>query len=65
MLARIESAFGARVASEAGCAHSEARLRRFVADASHELRTPIAAISAYAELFGAGASEQKPRTWSA
>jgi len=30
-----------------------------VGDASHELRTPIAAISAYAELFGRGASEQK------
>jgi two-component system, OmpR family, sensor kinase len=59
MLARIESAFGARLASERGLRASEARLRRFVADASHELRTPIAAISAYAELFGRGASEQK------
>ncbi len=59
MLARIESAFGARVASEQRLRASEARLRRFVADASHELRTPIAAISAYAELFGRGASEQK------
>src|SRR5664280_420691 len=59
MLARIESAFGARVASERRLRASEARLRRFVADASHELRTPIAAISAYAELFGRGASEQK------
>jgi len=59
MLARIEAAFGARVASERRLVASEARLRRFVADASHELRTPIAAISAYAELFGRGASEQK------
>jgi two-component system, OmpR family, sensor kinase len=59
MLARIESAFGARVASERRLRASETRLRRFVADASHELRTPIAAISAYAELFGRGASEQK------
>jgi signal transduction histidine kinase len=59
MLARIESAFGARLASERRLVASEARLRRFVADASHELRTPIAAISAYAELFGRGASEQK------
>jgi two-component system OmpR family sensor kinase len=59
MLARIESAFSARLASERRLRASEARLRRFVADASHELRTPIAAISAYAELFGRGASEQK------
>ncbi len=59
MLARIESAFGARLASERRLRASEARLRRFVADASHELRTPIAAVSAYAELFGRGASEQK------
>jgi two-component system OmpR family sensor kinase len=59
MLARIESAFGARLASERRLRASEARLRRFVADASHELRTPIAAISAYAQLFDRGASEQK------
>ena len=36
----------------------EARLRRFVADASHELRTPIAAVSAYAELFELGAAQR-------
>jgi two-component system OmpR family sensor kinase len=59
MLTRIESAFSARVASEQRLRESDARLRRFVADASHELRTPIAAVSAYAELFGRGASEQK------
>ena len=59
MLSRIESAFSARVASEQRLRESDARLRRFVGDASHELRTPIAAISAYAELFGRGASDQK------
>jgi two-component system OmpR family sensor kinase len=33
---------------------SEERLRRFVSDASHELRTPTAAVSAYAQLFKHG-----------
>jgi two-component system OmpR family sensor kinase len=56
MLARIQSAFDARLASERRARASEQRLRRFVADASHELRTPIAAVAAYAELFGRGAS---------
>ncbi|MEY2403411.1 MAG: two-component system, OmpR family, sensor kinase, partial [Acidimicrobiaceae bacterium] len=49
MLGRIQDAFATRDATEA-------RLRRFVADASHELRTPVAAVSAYAELFERGAN---------
>jgi len=51
MVERIQQAFTARDATEA-------RLRRFVADASHELRTPVAAVSAYAELFERGANER-------
>lgn len=50
MLERIETSF-------ATLQESENRLRRFVSDASHELRTPISAISAYAELYRRGASE--------
>jgi len=60
MLGRIQTAFAQRDATEAELRDSEARLRRFVADASHELRTPVAAVSAYVELFqrGAGGSAQ-------
>jgi two-component system, OmpR family, sensor kinase len=47
MLGRIETAFAA---SE----QSQERLRRFVADASHELRTPVTTIRGYAELYRVG-----------
>lgn len=50
MLARIESAFAARQASED-------RLRQFVGDASHELRTPVTTIRGYAELHRRGGLE--------
>jgi two-component system OmpR family sensor kinase len=51
MLGRIEAAFERQ-------AESEAQLRRFVADASHELRTPVSAVAAYAELFERGARDR-------
>jgi signal transduction histidine kinase len=55
MLERIQSGFLDLQASEV-------RLRRFVADASHELRTPIAAVSAYAQLFRYGAARSEGET---
>ena len=47
MLGRIEDAFDERT-------RSEDRLRRFVGDASHELRTPVTTIRGYAELYRSG-----------
>lgn len=58
MLDRIQEAFSRRDATEMALRRSEERLRRFVADASHELRTPVAAVAAYAELFERGAHER-------
>jgi signal transduction histidine kinase len=58
MLARIQDAFAARDATERQLRQSEERLRRFVADASHELRTPVAAVAAYAELYERGAANR-------
>jgi two-component system OmpR family sensor kinase len=51
MLGRIEGAFEQRAASEA-------RLRQFVSDASHELRTPVTTIRGYAELYRSGGLDE-------
>jgi two-component system OmpR family sensor kinase len=57
MADRIEDAFAVQ-------RESEARVRRFIADASHELRTPVTALSGYLDVLGRGAAHD-PATLSA
>jgi two-component system OmpR family sensor kinase len=49
MAARIEASFAAQQASEE-------RTRRFIADASHELRTPVTALKGYIDVIRRGAT---------
>lgn len=54
MLAQIQEAIGA-------WQRSESRMRSFVADASHELRTPVTSIQGYAQLIRTGVIDVRER----
>ncbi|MGD0833542.1 MAG: HAMP domain-containing sensor histidine kinase [Candidatus Dormibacteria bacterium] len=58
MADRIEGAFAAQ-------SESEAKVRRFIADASHELRTPVTALSGYLEVLRRGAAHDQATLASA
>jgi len=51
LLSRLEEAFARREEALARQEEALSRQRRFVADASHELRTPITTIEGYAEML--------------
>ncbi len=57
MLAQIQRAVAASEASAEKARLSEDRMRRFITDASHDLRTPLTTIRGFAELYRQGGGD--------
>lgn len=60
LLDHVESSLAERQRDEERVRHSEERMRRFLSDAGHELRTPLASIAGYAELMNRGTGLVEP-----
>ncbi|MCF6387505.1 HAMP domain-containing histidine kinase [Mycobacterium sp. MBM] len=56
MLTQIQRAMASSAQSAEMARESEERMRRFVGDAGHDLRTPLTTIRGYAELYRQGAA---------
>lgn len=60
MIDHAETAHAERRRGEERVRRSEERMRRFLSDAGHELRTPLASIVGYAELMNRGTGPVEP-----